>query len=138
MASCSTQVGHTRSNENLVCRCARHGVWRRGYRRPVIPGDVQARRGPIIGGVCAGPDVPLAGLQTMPGRVRLLVTVHPQDGIRRLVKQARGRSSRPLRQQFPQPRRRRPALRTNSCFAATAGGPTPEVVKTYAENQTNA
>ena len=74
----------------------------------------------------------------MPGRARLLVRVDPQDGIRRLVKQARGRSSQLLRQPFRQPRRRRPAWRTNSCFAATAGGPTPEVVKTYAENHTNA
>ena len=83
------------------------------------------------------PDAPIAGLQTTPDHVDLLVTVDPQDGIHRLVKQVKARSSRLLRQEFPHLGRRLPTLWTNSYFVATVGRATPEVVNKYVENQTN-
>jgi putative transposase len=68
----------------------------------------------------------------------LLVTVDPQFGIHRLVKQVKGRSSRLLRQEFPTLRTRIPTLWTNSYFVATVGGATLDVVKRYVEAQRRA
>jgi putative transposase len=127
-----------RSNNNVVYRCTYHIVWCPKYRRPVIAGEVDTRLKQIIRDVCAERDAPIAELETMPDHVHLLVTVDPQYGIHRLVKQVKGRSSRLLRQEFPQLRRRLPTLWTNSYFVATVGGATLELVKRYVENQRNA
>jgi putative transposase len=82
-------------------------------------------------------DLPIIDLETMPDHVHPLVSVDPRDGIHRLVKQVKPRSSRLLRQQFPHPRSRLPTLWTNPYFAATVGGATLEVVKRCVENQRN-
>ncbi len=74
----------------------------------------------------------------MPDHVHLLVEVDPQFGIHRLVKLAKGRSSRFLRQEFPWLRSRLPTLWTNSYFVSTAGGSPLPAVKQYIENQKRA
>jgi putative transposase len=88
--------------------------------------------------VYAEREAPIVELETMPDHVHLLVSVDPQYGIHRLVKQIKGRSSRLLRQEFQTLRSRLPTLWTNSYFVATVGGATLEVVKRYVENQRNA
>ena len=110
-------------------------VWCPRYRRKVITGEVDERLTQIIRDVCAGRDAPVAELEAMPGHGHLLVACDPHDGIRRLVKQIKGRSSRLLRQEIPHLRRHLPTLWTNSYFVATAGGVTLEVVKRYVQNQ---
>ena len=47
----------------------------------------------------------------------------------------KGRSSRLLRQEFPQLRTRVPTLWTNSYFVATVGGAPLAMIKKYIENQ---
>jgi putative transposase len=126
-----------RSNGNVVYQCTFRVVWCPKYRRPVITGDVDTRLKQIIRDVCAERDAPIAELETMPDHVHLLVTVDPQYGIHRLVKQIKGRSSRLLRQEFPHLRSRLPTLWTNSYFVATVGNTTLEAAKQYVENQRN-
>jgi putative transposase len=126
-----------RSNGNVIYQCTFRVVWCPKYRRPVITGDVDTRLKQIIRDVCAERDAPIAELETMPDHVHLLVTVGPQYGIHRLVKQIKGRSSRLLRQEFPHLRRRLPTLWTNSYFVATVGDTSLEVAKQYVENQRN-
>lgn len=71
----------------------------------------------------------------MPDHVHLLVDVNPQCGIHRLIKQIKGRSSRLLREEFPELKRRLPSLWTNSYFVTTTGGASINVVKKYIEGQ---
>lgn len=130
-------MDEVRSNNNVVYRCAYHVVWCPKYRRPVIGGRVEQRLEEIVREVCAERDAPIVELETMPDHVHLLVTVDPQYGIHRLVKQIKGRSSRLLRDEFPHLRSRLPTLWTNSYFVATVGGATSEIVKRYVENQKN-
>ena len=126
------------TNNNVVYRCAYHVVWCPKYRRPVISGDVDVRLKEIIREVCAERGSEIVELETTPDHVHLLVECDPQYGIHRLVKQIKGRSSRLLRQEFPQLKTRIPTLWTNSYFVATVGGATLEVVNRYVENQRNA
>lgn len=130
-------MDEVRSNNNVVYRCTYHVVWCPKYRRRVIGGRMDARLKEIIREVCAERDAPIVELETMPDHVHLLVTVDPQYGIHRLVKQIKGSSSRLLRQEFPYLRSKLPTLWTNSYFVATVGGATLEVVKRYVENQRN-
>ena len=124
-----------KSNNNVVYRCHYHVVWCPKYRRRVIEGDVDVRLKEIIREVCAERRCDIIELETMPDHVHLLVSVDPQYGIHRLVKQVKGRSSRLLRQEFPALRSRIPTLWTNSYFVATVGGAPLEIVKQYVENQ---
>jgi putative transposase len=126
-----------KSNRNVVYRCHYHVVWCPKWRRKVIEGDIETRLKEIIREVCAERDADIIELETMPDHVHLLVTVDPQYGIHRLIKQIKGRSSRQLRDEFPSLRTRIPTLWTNSYFVATVGGAPLEIVKQYVENQKN-
>ena len=131
-------MDEVRSNNNVVYRCTYHVVWCPKYRRKVIGGRVEQRPKEIITQVCAERSAPIVEVETMPDHVHPLVSVDPQYGIHRLVKQIKGRSSRLLRDEFPHLKTRIPTLRTNSYFVATVGGATLDVVKRYVENQRNA
>lgn len=130
-------MDETRTNDNVVYRCTYHVVWCPKYRRRVITGDVDIRLKQIIREVCDERNAPIIELETMPDQVQLLVTCDPQYGIHRLVKQIKSRSSRLIRQEFPEVRTRIPTLWTNSYLVATVGGATLEIVKKYVENQRN-
>ena len=73
--------------------------------------------------------------EVMPDHVQLLVGCDPQFGIHRIVKYIKGTSSRYLRQEFPQLKRRLPSLWTNTYFVATVGGVTQESLKRYVVGQ---
>jgi putative transposase len=77
----------------------------------------------------------LIEMEVMPDQVHPLVGCDPQLGIHRLVKYIKGTSSRSLRQEFPQLKRRLPSLWTNSYFCATVAGVTLETLKRYVEGQ---
>ena len=126
-----------KSNSNVVYRCHYHVVWCPKYRRRVIERDVDTRLKEIIREVCAERRCEIVEMETLPDHVHLLVSVDPQYGIHRLVKQVKGRSSRVLRQEFPALKSRLPTLWTNSYFVATVGGAPLEIVKQYVENQRN-
>jgi putative transposase len=74
-------------------------------------------------------------MEVMPDHVHLLVGCDPQFGIHRLVKYIKGTSSRYLREEFPQLKRKLPSLWTHSYFVATTGGVTLETLKKYVETQ---
>ncbi len=79
----------------------------------------------------------LVEMEVMPDHVHLLLGYDPQFGIHRLVKSIKGTSSRYLRQEFPQLKRKLPSLWTNSYFVCTVGGVTLETLKRYVEGQKN-
>jgi putative transposase len=74
-------------------------------------------------------------MEVMPDHVHLLAEVDPSFGAMKFVRLCKGRSSRLLRQEFPQLKSRLPTLWTNSTFLSTVGGAPLSVVKQYIENQ---
>ena len=130
-------MDEVKTSKNVAYRCHYHVVWTPKYRRKVLNGQVGNRLQEIVRDVCDERHSDIIELEVMPDHVHLLVTCDPQYGIHRLVKQIKGRSSRLLRQEFPQLKSRLPTLWTNSYFVATVGGATLEVVKQYVENQKN-
>ena len=124
-----------KSNRNIVYSCKYHVVWCPKFRRPVLVDGVDVRLKGILVGVAVETRSELLNIEVMPDHVHLLVEVDPQIGIHKLVKLAKGRSSRLLRQEFPRLRSRLPTLWTNSYFVSTVGGSPLSVVKQYIENQ---
>ena len=124
-----------RSNNNVFFVCKYHVVWCAKYRRQVLVKGADIRLKAIIREVCKEHLAEVIELEVMPDHVHLLVDVDPQFGIHRLVKAIKGRSSRLLRQEFPQCRTRLPSLWTNSYFVSTVGGAPLAIIKKYIENQ---
>jgi putative transposase len=124
-----------KSNRNVVYSCKYHVVWCPKFRRPVLVDGVDVRLKSILRDVVDETRSELLNIEIMPDHVHLLVEVDPQFGIHKLVKLAKGRSSRLLRQEFPRLRSRLPTLWTNSYFVSTVGGSPLSVVKRYIEDQ---
>ncbi|PZS04944.1 MAG: IS200/IS605 family transposase [Candidatus Chloroheliales bacterium] len=126
-----------KSNHNITYSCKYHIVWCPKYRRKVLLEPIDERLKEIIRDVCAEHQADIFELEVMPDHVHLLVEVDPQFGIHKLIKLVKGRSSRLLRQEFPQLKKRLPSLWTNSYFCSTVGGAPLSVIKQYIENQKN-
>lgn len=124
-----------RTNTNIAFQCAYHVVWCPKYRRKVIGGRMEVRLKEIIAEVIAEKGAWLIEMETMPDHVHLLVEVHPQFGVHKLVKAIKGRSSRVLREEFPWLKSKLPSLWTNSYFVATVGGAPLSVIKRYVATQ---
>ena len=122
---------------NIVYNCHYHVVFCPKYRRKVLVNGVDERLKTILMETIEKWGQELVELEVMPDYVHLLIGCDPQFGIHRLIKYLKGTSSRYLRQEFPQLKRRLPSLWTNSYFVATTGGVTLETLKRYVEDQKN-
>jgi putative transposase len=76
-------------------------------------------------------------LEVLPDHLHLLVSVDPPYGIHRLMKLIKGRSSRLLRQEFLDLKRKLATLWTNSYFVSTTGGAPLAIIKQYIEQKTD-
>jgi putative transposase len=104
----------------------------------VLNPTIAARLKEIIQQVIEEKRAELIELEVMSEHVHLLTEVDPQFGIHKLVKLIKGRTSRLLRQEFPELKRRLPTLWTNSYFVLTVGGAPLAIIKQYIENQKRA
>ncbi len=125
----------TKSSKHLVYSCKYHVVWCTKYRRQVLNDAIGARLREILYQVCADCDAEILKAETVPDHVHVLVSCDPTFGIKRLVGLMKGRSSRLLRQEFPDLKSRLPTLWTHSCFIATVGGAPLAIIKQYIESQ---
>jgi len=126
-----------KTNNNIAYNCHYHVVFCPKYRREVLVNGVDERLKTILIETIETWGQELVELEVMPDYVHLLVGCDPQLGIHRLVKYLKGTSSRYLRQEFPQLKRRLPSLWTNSYFVCTVGGVTEDSLKRYVESQKN-
>jgi putative transposase len=124
-----------KSNKQVVFSCKYHVIFCPKYRRKVLVGSIQQRLKEIIREVAAEKQVDIIEVECDKDHIYILCQVDPQYGIHRFVKAAKGRSSRILREEFPQLKSKLPCLWTHSYFVSTVGGAPLSVVKQYIENQ---
>jgi putative transposase len=124
-----------KSNRNVFFSCKYHVVFCPKYRRNVLVDGIDVRMKEIVAEIANELSVDILELEVMPDHVHMLCEVDPQYGIHKFVKYTKGRTSRLLRQEFPNLRSRLPTLWTNSYFVATVGGAPLAVIKQYIENQ---
>jgi putative transposase len=124
-----------KSNRNVFFSCKYHVVFCPKYRRNVLVDGIDVRMKEIVAEIANELSVDILELEVMPDHVHMLCEVDPQYGIHKFVKYTKGRTSRLLRQEFPNLRSRLPTLWTNSYFVATVGGAPLAVIKQYIDNQ---
>ena len=124
-----------RSANKTVYSAKYHLIWCPKYRlRAVLAGAVEERLKQIFAQVAGEVGARIIEVEVMPDHVHLLVEIPPPVAFSRSVQLAKGRSSRLLRQEFPQ-LRRLGCLWSPSWFVSTVGGAPLEVVRRYVENQ---
>ena len=124
-----------KSNNNVVYSCKYHIVWCPKYRRKVLVDGIDIRLKELIRSTCQEIQADVIEMEIMPDHVHLLLEVDPQFGIHKAVKTIKGKTSRILRQEFPQLKTKLPTLWTNSYFVSTVGGAPLAAIKQYIENQ---
>ena len=124
-----------KSNRHVLYCCKYHVVFCPKYRRKVLVGGVDKRLKEIIYQVAKELGCEVLELEVMTDHVHILCEVDPQFGVHKFVKRVKGRSSRILRQEFPQVKSRLPTLWTHSYFVSTVGGAPIAILKQYIENQ---
>lgn len=111
-----------------------HLVWCPKRRKPVLAGEIRERLEQIIRGVSAELGFDILTLEIRPDHLHLFVSSYPKLGCHEIVKAIKGRSSRLLRQEFPE-LLKLPSLWTHSYFASTAGNVSSETIKRYIKEQ---
>ena len=124
-----------KTNNNIAYICRYHVVFCPKYRRKVLTPPIDARLKELMLETIEKWGQEFIEMEVRPDHVHLLMGCDPQFGIHRLVKYIKGTSSRYLRQEFPQLKKRLPSLWTNAYFVATTGGVTLETLKKYVETQ---
>jgi putative transposase len=131
----NVRMNKFKSNRNVFFSCKYHVVFCPKYRRNVLVDGIDVRMKEIVAEIANELSIDILELEVMPDHVHMLCEVDPQYGIHKYVKYTKGRTSRLLRQEFPNLRSRLPTLWTNSYFVATVGGAPLAVIKQYIDNQ---
>ena len=108
------------------------------YRREVITGEVESRLREIIGDIAGENGWEIMALETMPYYVHMFIRTSPRIAPNNIIAGIKGRTSRILRNGFPQLRRRLPTLWTRSYFLSPHGNVTSEAINRYVEEQKDA
>ena len=124
-----------KSNNNIVYSCKYHIVWCPKYRRKILVGNVEIRLKELIVESCTNMNVDIIEMEIMPDHIHILIEVDPQFGVHKVIKNIKGKTSKILRDEFPELKTKLPTLWTNSYFVSTIGGAPLEVVKQYIESQ---
>ena len=124
-----------RSNAGAVFDLNYHIVFCPKYRRKVLTGDIEIRLKELLREKAAALGVEVAMLEVMPDHVHLLITAPPNDAPQHYVNQFKGYTSRVLRQEFPELKRKLPSLWSRSYYVGAAGAVTEDVIRRYIEDQ---
>jgi putative transposase len=112
-------IGYRRS-EHSVGLATVHLVWIPKRRKPVLKGDIKQRLSGILDAVAADKGWLIKAKEIAPDHVHLLVEYDDKTPICDVMRAFKGRSSRMLREEFPE-LKKLPSLWTRSYFYDTTG-----------------
>jgi putative transposase len=110
-----------------------HFVWIPKRRRKVLTGLIATRIRQIFAELAIEKGWDILALEVAPDHIHLFVSVKPTDTPHLIIKAFKGRSSRYLRQEFPE-LCKLPSLWTSSYFCSTAGNVSSEAIRKYIED----
>lgn len=110
-----------------------HFVFIPKRRRKVLTGAIATRTIQIFAELAIEKGWDILALEVAPDHIHLFISVKPTDTPHLIIKAFKGRSSRYLRQEFPE-LLKLPSLWTSSYFVSTAGNISSESVRKYIED----
>ena len=119
-----------RHNNHSVGLATIHLVWIPKRRKPVLRGDIKLRLATILESVASDKGWMIKAKEIAPDHVHLLVEYDEKTAISEVVKAFKGRSSRMLREEFPE-LTKLPSLWTKSYFYDTSGKVSTAKVMAY-------
>jgi putative transposase len=122
---------HERHNVHLVVY---HLIWCPKRRRKVLVGAIKARLEQLIREVASEHGWTILELAIQPDHVQVFLRGDPYTAPSDIVRLMKGRSSRVLREEFPE-LLKLPSLWTHSFFVSTAGHVSQEIIQRYIERQ---
>lgn len=122
---------HSRNKVYLV---QYHLVWCPKRRKPVLKNSIKETLEKIIYEVANELGIKILELAIQPDHLHLFISAYPEISVHKIVKRIKGRSSRILRQEFPE-LLKLPSLWTHSYFVSTIGNVSKETIKKYIEAQ---
>lgn len=121
---------------NGICfHCVYHVAFCPKYRRSVLVDGVDARLKDIVAEVCDDFNVECINVDIRPNAVFLFLSVDPKNGIHKIVKAIKNRSSHVLRMEFPWINSKIPCLWTNAYFVSTSASVPQADFDAYFEQQ---
>jgi putative transposase len=124
----------TTSNK-AVFNIGYHLIWCTKYRRKLLTGEIEARLKILLIGKAEDIGLSVETMEIMPDHVHLFVRASPVDSPHYIVQQFKGMTSRILRSEFPEIKRRVPTLWTRSYYCESIGHISAETVQRYIEDQ---
>ena len=121
-------------NPNSVILVNYHIVFCPKYRRHILVGSIKKRLERIMDDVAMENGWEIISREVMPDHVHLFVSADVGTRPHIVVKRFKGRSSRFLRNEFPE-LLKMPTLWTHSYFLSTAGNVSASTIKKYIEQQ---
>ena len=121
-------------NLNSVFLVTYHIVFCPKYRRQLLLGDIKKKCEEIFNDVARDNGWEIISMEIMPDHVHLFIGADPLTKPHIVVKKFKGRTSRILRQEFPE-LLKMPTLWTHAYFLSTAGNVAAPIIKKYIEQQ---
>ena len=121
-------------NRTSVTMVNYHIVFCPKYRRKLLVGDIKKRLEEIMFDVALENGWEIISKEVMPDHVHLFISADVRSRPEIVVKRFKGRSSRHLRNEFPE-LLKMPTLWTRSYFLSTAGNVPAATIKKYIEQQ---
>ena len=131
------KVNDIRTGRHCVFAMHVHLVFLTKYRKDVLTASMLESLNGLFSKVCADFEAELVEFNGEDDHVHLLVNYPPKVPISGLVNSLKGASSRVLRSQFPELKKKlwKGALWSPSYFAGSCGGAPINVIKKYIEQQ---
>ena len=114
-----------------------HIMWCPKYRRKVLINEIENKLKEIIITRCNELDCYVHELNIMPDHVHLFVKTKPTIAPHFLIQQIKGISSRILRNEFKELKRKMPNMWTRSYFIESVGHISQETIEKYIQEQKN-
>jgi len=124
-----------KSSSHLRYSCQYHVVFCPKYRRKVLVPPIDARLKELFLEIAEEKGFQILDMEVMPNHVHLLIDCNPRYGITKCICNLKSNSGRILRSEFPELKRKLPALWTRGAFISTVGAVSLSVVQEYIESQ---
>lgn len=124
-----------RSSSHLTYSCQYHVVFCPKYRRKVLTEPIQKRVKSLFHEIADRYQFQILDMEVMPDHVHILLDCDPRFGPAECVKKLKGTSSRILRDEFPELKRKLPTMWTRASFISSVGAVSLSVVQKYIEDQ---